>query len=63
MQNGYSLVNFVPFYIFIPMILIGVFELLRTPSGSSAEVAYSPQDNRHTTAADPAPWKSNRVPA
>lgn len=32
MQDGYSILNFVPIYIFAPMVLIGVLELLRTPS-------------------------------
>ena len=32
MQTGYTIMNFVPLYFFIPFLLIGIFELIRTPS-------------------------------
>ena len=36
MESGYSLATFVPFYIFAPMILIGIVELLRTPASTGS---------------------------
>ena len=36
MEQSYTLLNFVPFYIFVPMVLIGVIELMLTPTPSSS---------------------------
>lgn len=34
MQTAYSILNFVPFYIFVPILLVGLLGLFRTPSST-----------------------------
>ena len=41
METGYSIMTFVPLYIFAPILLIGIVELFRTPTTATSTHTYN----------------------